>query len=984
MTAPQDCEIGQKGMWLNLGPTTHFRLIDVGEMQWSVERLVNSCSIVGSSFGGFLALFLPEENATLGMSRQFQGKIEIYTSLGSRVGECGTIELGSGARVFFVGWNESENYLVVVLHSGEIRFLHVNGELAASTIFLPLPPTKVISTGNGIIGVLRGGDALFVALVKREENRGYSVVTLDVSHLLLVHDMILPLLGIHSSEQTQVYLFYPTEENTTNASCCYFPRTGPPVVKEMSVSLEGIVDKAVFSPNGERVALRTTDGVIYVGSTNFEEVVVVHVANTSMPEKVFMRSPLPSDAPLLFCGNDAVFFADWDEGYSNDDDLGDKRKTTASFSFSLSATDGSSEVDLSDDIPSDSFFFPECDGIRIASCTRCLFLQIITPEVQRVCAVGSTAPGAVLRSAYEGFSSGNAAAVRAIHELQQSLPSLVEAIDDCIRTAAFEWDIESQQHFLRTASFGKSFARQYDADFFVSMATKIRVRNTLKTVAKMIISHEQLQQLGAHQLARRLLRSGNHSLVWRVCTCLHCVRDDILSEWMLSKLAYELAHQKKEEDAARELVSFLKQSGGNGSVSRGFHKTPKSLPEIPFSELASVAQINGKRAAAFVLLDAEEVPTRQVPMLLAFGEPEKALVRAVAASDSDLIFTVIQYMLRAGGSAKDVQFIANYPDARDLLLVYISVCPHYRHYLRDYFLAHPTVEQYLEVRDYLGVDRRLRQRIEEKIASIDDLCITLQKRKSEILQKLPLLVGSSGETEPKKHAGGIPLGLGPSTGSISSTTGGGGNSATAGSSSGGGGALGGKISERYLCLQIGLVEKQTQFAKTYRDERFLTASVADMLYYLLTRGEDKATEEAMALRREYNVPEDMMQWARLKAFAATSRWEEVDKMGGINTRQKPVLSGEALVSLLLSYDRPEQASKHIPRIQKLEERLEYYVQCGSWEAAGEDCGRAGATELLEQLQARARGSTVAQEQIKKGWDMAVGASSGITFGKLFS
>lgn len=978
MLSELDSVMEQKGLWLSLGSTSFFRLVDIDEMLWKISAPLNSYSVAGTLFGGFIALFRSDENVAWRKEEPNQKIIELFTSLGSRINDRSVINLDERADVFFAAWNESENHLIIVLCSGEIRFFHVNGDQAAPSVFLPAPFVRATGTESGVIGIIRLADKVQVILVKHVENKGYTVCTLDISYYSQECDMMVLLLGAHSSDDAELYLFYPSSESTTSASCCKFSNAFPPYAKKMNVSIEGIVDKAAMSPNGQLIALRTVDGSIYVGSVDFDEVVVVH---TRLPSEVgsdFLKPSLPSFAPFMFCGNDAVFFADWAVGHRYDDEFVVEEGDQTVFCLTLSAVDGSSDVDLSDDIPQSSFFFPERDGIRIVSSTRCHFLQIITPQVQRVCAVGSTAPGAVLRSAYEGFTSGNTTAVRAIHQLQQNLSFLIEAIDDCIHTAAFEWSVEMQQHFLRVAAFGKSFARSYDADFFVSTAEKIRVRNTLRTVTKMIISHDQLQQLGEHHLARRLLCGGHHLLVWRICCSLHCMEDTILSEWMLSKLAYDVAHGKTEEDAARAIVSFLKHPIERKSISAGNNEARRVAEEIPFTELANVAQINGKRAAALVLLDAEEVSTRQVPVLLAFGEPEKGLVRSIAASDSDLIFTVIQYMLRGGGSAKDVQFIANYPDARDLLLTYISACPHYRYYLRDYYLAHPTVEQYLEVRDYLNEDRYLRQKIQEKAASVEDLCDTFQKRKSEILQRLPLLVGRASESETKKYSSSHPQGLGISSGPLSATSGGG-NSSASGHSVG----EGGKLSERYLCLQIGLVEKQTQFAKTYNDERFLTASVADMLFFLLQRAEDKAIEDAIALRREYCVPEEMMQWARLKAFAETKQWDQVDQMGGINSRQKPVLSGESLVTLLLSYDRLEQASKHISRIPNLEDRLEYYVQCGNWTSAGADCGRVEATDLLEQLQARARGSAAAQEQIKKGWDTAVGSSSGLTFGKLF-
>lgn len=1032
------------GSWFHLTPQHVFRLVEIEKMpSLMLEKSVSSCLVAASRNGGPIALHAPGRTSSTWatVNQRHQNQVHLYTSLGYPNAHCASIVIDGLAEVLFLGWNETQDHLIVVLQNGEIHFFTQRGEPAAPTVYVDLIPGHIIHTANGVAGLCRSNgkwNLVLVSYVESSRGGSYDISMLDISHLtahgagafLLVEGCsIFPAedngtTPLVNTDCTSLYLFYPSTETTSGVCYCSFHTnqpapSPPPTLQDLNVSLDGVIRRVTVSPSGERLAYTTTTGDVYVTTTAFEELVLVHTSRQAgSPSFSIPRSALLSGSqyPFLFCGERALLVSSVDPD--------DEEEEDEVIRYLLVSIDGLEEaIDISDDMPERGVAcVQEWDGVRMISDTALHFLQVVPPEAVRVFGVGSLAPGAVLRSAYEEFTGGNASAIHVVHQLQLNPQALMEGIEDCIRTAMFEWDIPQQQKLLRTAAFGKSFCSAYDPDLFVTVAKELRVRNTWRLAgpSKIAVSHEELRCFGAHRMMRRLVRGGQHHAAWVMCEALQCWTDEIRAEWALSKLVQDMKDEgKSEEEAARGLVQFFKNSaGGDASVAA---VGGRAMMEIPFTELANVAKIHGKSRAAVVFLEAEEVAVRQVPMLLVFGEPEKALEKAIAASDGDLLFTVIQYLIRAGGGAREINLITSHHDARKLLYLYVFACPHYLYCLRDHLQSHPAVEQFIEIQKYLREQEGLRKAI-----MIERTNREREKKEKKKEEEADGIGNGNRSNRSNRAAAGVSprspssrwgsaLSLGPSSSSSSSISSwctqfqrpktdiarrlaaialsSSGTSASGGLVSGGGGGGGGGTApgpttqtERYMTMQAGIVEKQTKWAVQFNDERFLTASVADMVRLLLEHGGTEATSLVAGLRAEYTIPEDQYQWCQAKAFAEKGQWDMVDLMGGLHPskRLRPVLSGVTLVTLLLSYHRPQQAAKHIPRIPKIEERLEYYVHCGEWAAAGADCAKAGDASLLAQLKTRGRGSAMAQEQIQRGWDAAVGSSTGLSFGKLFS
>jgi len=149
---------------------------------------------------------------------------------------------------------------------------------------------------------------------------------------------------------------------------------------------------------------------------------------------------------------------------------------------------------------------------------------------------------------------------------------------------------------------------------------------------------------------------------------------------------------------------------------------------------------------------------------------------------------------------------------------------------------------------------------------------------------------------------------------------------------------------------------------------------------ILGHGKRPAAE---LIKRKFNISEKAYQWCMLQTFCSTGQWEAVDEMGGITSRLQPVIGGEAFVNALLSCGRPQQAMQYIQRIANVEDRMEYYVQCGDWAGAGADCKRHGENALFLQVKERAKGNAEFLRQIDDGWKKSQAATA-LNFSKFFT
>ncbi|SPC62637.1 related to vacuolar protein sorting 16 [Ustilago sp. UG-2017b] len=316
----------------------------------------------------------------------------------------------------------------------------------------------------------------------------------------------------------------------------------------------------------------------------------------------------------------------------------------------------------------------EIDGLRIVAADRHEFLQKVSDASSRVFRPGSNDPAALLFEAAEQFSAKSSRADEGIRAIRSSLP---DAVDCCLRAAAYEWDLSWQKRLLKAASFGKSFIELYDSTAFVDMARTLRVLNAARNYQiGLPISYEQYIAAGPTALLSRLTAHNHHFLSLKIARFLHIRPDPILKHWARAKIARtrpplggsSSAISAAEEQLCEDIVhkfriaTTLNEHVGELGAPEDDHVPPgQSLSatepaassngtspssrnrgaSVSFAEVAWTAWKAGRGNLATRLLDHEARAIDQVPLLLNMREDKLALVKAIESGDTDLIYHVL-------------------------------------------------------------------------------------------------------------------------------------------------------------------------------------------------------------------------------------------------------------------------------------------------------------------------------------------------------
>lgn len=913
------------GSWISLGKNILLRLIEIqGSVINPVANLEN-CKIAHSGCGGVLASFSPDSLPTTGD----ESIIFLFCISGKQHPSCPRISIRSVERVVFIAWNREQDHLIVVLSFGTVLFYNYEGVAVAPSLSVDAPQSFTMCS-NGLAMVAKSALSTKLLVVQYREGGEYGVRELSLPERVCKAVSSISLLAVSRSTTTaladvDVLLTYSEPPKGSIVCRCIFSG-GLPKFTELAVPIKGgRVLALALSPNSSMIAFIMEDSAVYLTGIDFSEVTFL------------LRADVEGDnlKQLAWCGNHCIGF------------LQTVRFDESAFSNEVTCTLHLVNVmnpditDMVNDLPGESHLLPEVDGLWIMSGALPQLLQVAPPEVRRVFSVGSRATGALLLTTYDEFMTGNASAVGMIQNLEKDSGKLMEAICDCVAAASFEFDAAQQKRLLRIAAFGKAFCSLFDPDIFVIAAKRLRVRHHLHySSVGMILSESQLLELGEQRLLQRLTLCDAHPVAFSVAEALGWDAKPILEHWALSQLRRaSLAGVGKDQQLVKKIVDRL-----------------ESCLFDDFSDLAQKVKMEGNGIAALEFLLAEKDATRQVPMLLNIGEPEVALKQAISSSSADLVFSVVLSLVHSRG-IDAIDFLAKSSISRDLLLQYTGICEGNQKLMVQYFNRHPRVQTYFLLCNYFQEENRLRHTLHQSTREV--AWEMLQECKGVPIQAAILSSKKEAEQSSRQQMGTTAfspiMGVGvPSSPAV--------------------------MEERYLQLHLRLIGEQTKLMTELSDSRFLYASIADTIRYALEHGR---TSTAQRLKTAFSVPERMYQWCMLSAYSSTAQWDLIDGMAGISSSKNTVLGGEAFVTTLLSFKRPQQAKQYIARVSKIEDRMEFYVQCGDWIGAGAECRRSNDADLLLQLKERAKSNPESLSQINEGWNSSV-AASGISISKLFS
>ncbi|CAG8500529.1 11622_t:CDS:10 [Diversispora eburnea] len=441
--------------WIQL-QDRFYRKQEIYSMSWKHMDL-SKYLIAGASYGGPIAMIRDDKKVLLLQKQQpVKPTIYLYTSAGKLIEQ---LQWDKG-RIITMGWTDSEQ-LIVVLEDGVIRLYDIHGEYTQFSLGKEAKDHSVIDCqiwGTGLVALT--GNFKLVALTNFEEIRPRLMADPGLNEPPHSWAVIPPQYTL--SRHVEVLLATGSTILTVDA-------------KEAQDQLlqQGPFTKMAVSPNGIFLALFTSDGKLWVVSTDFQKNLSEFATKSQI---VLMVGP----------------FGDWIK-YSYDDSI---------------------------------YLIPEVDGVRVISSDK-----YATEEIFKI---GNTVPPAILFDALDHFEKGSPKADENIRIIR---PVLADAVDTCIEAAGHEFNQYWQRALLKSAAFGKAFLESYNADRFVSMCQTLRVLNSVRYYEIGIpITYTQYSKLTPDVLIDRLINRHHHLLALRVCEYLKMRTDRVLIHWACEKI----------------------------------------------------------------------------------------------------------------------------------------------------------------------------------------------------------------------------------------------------------------------------------------------------------------------------------------------------------------------------------------------------------------------------------------------------------------
>ncbi|CDH59927.1 vacuolar protein sorting vps16 [Lichtheimia corymbifera JMRC:FSU:9682] len=555
--------------------------------------------IAGSQFGGPIAMIRDDKKVLLLQKQQpIKPTVYMYTSAGKLIEQ---IQWEKG-RIIALGWTKHEE-LVIVTEDGFVRLYPLHGSYTQFSLGKEAKEQGILDCQIWSTGL--------VAMTNK-----YKLIA--VTDFYEPRPKLMADTGLDDKPHSWTVI---PPQYTLSRHVEVLIATGSTIIvvdNKESVDQrlqQGPFTKMAISPNGKFLALFTSDGKLWVVSTDFQK----NLSEYATKSKIAPQQ-------LVWCGTDSVVLY-WDKIVLMVGPFGDWIK----FSYE-----------------GPIFLISEVDGVRIMSADKCEMLQRVPAATEEIFKIGSTSPAALLFDALDHFERKSPKADENIRNIKADL---VDAVDCCIEAAGFEFHHYYQRSLLKAASFGKCFLENYNADRFVEMAQSLRVLNAVRDYHIGIpLTYAQFKRLTPDAVIDILIRRNHHLLAVRIADYLKVRSDKILVHWACAKIK---ASNEDEESICRTIVDKLYKK-----------------PGLSYAEIAKTAYNSGQSRLATKLIDHEPRAADQVPLLISMQEDELALMKAIESGDTDLVYLVIFQLKRKLPLGEFFRVINNKPLACSLLEVY--------------------------------------------------------------------------------------------------------------------------------------------------------------------------------------------------------------------------------------------------------------------------------------------------------------------------
>lgn len=618
--------------WSPLGDITYHKKNVYPSMRWNQNMDLSKNLVAISQCGGLIAT-MKDENITgtgTGVNRPV---LSVYNAAGEGIGSC---RWNSGL-VIGLAWTNLEDLLCiqddgrVLIYSMFCEFIKVI-EMGVESCESKVLDYRTFMSGFGTGLVVLNGLYRFylvnniydIKLKKLADTPGLR--TPPSSWCVLPSEREPRVLAANENE---IYLLKCGGECSLQ-----FPT-------DMQSKVTSYIEMAT-SLNGKHIVLYTDAGIMWMGSSDFQEKYCeFNTNNSSRPRQ------------LLWCCD-----------YSASRTVGSDKNEIKSSAVVVYWPRLVLLVGLKKDwvrfaveeprdgMPSNHLQL-DLDGVHMLSAQKHEFLQRVPIESEGIFKIGSMASGALLHAAAKEFKKESQKADEYMRMLLEK-HELQSAIEQCISAAESDFTPESQKALLRSASFGKAFYPDVRiTEMFVDVCRTLRVLNNIREdKTGIFLTSKQLEFLSAGTVIDRLIARRQFAIAYNICKYLRIPENQGSSRVLAHWACYKVQNSDMDDDTtARAIKNKLRSAKG-----------------VSYASIAEKAVKCKKMDLAVKLLEYEQRASEQVRLLIALGQHGLALEKAVISGNTDLTYEVIGHLRERSSLSDFLMTVRQHPTAYRLYL----------------------------------------------------------------------------------------------------------------------------------------------------------------------------------------------------------------------------------------------------------------------------------------------------------------------------
>jgi len=327
----------------------------------------------------------------------------------------------------------------------------------------------------------------------------------------------------------------------------------------------------------------------------------------------------------------------------------------------------------------------EVDGLRYLTNEGVFFISNMSKELYDICYVFSNSPAKKLLKAYSNTKNNTANSELSIREIDNYLTMAINNLQIAAANIFWFYDIENnsdnnkekknlsnfeilnkekkeaQLFVLEASQYGKYFVKSdlFNFEKFLQICKDIRIINNLRNNDKpKLITFNEYKNMEPKDLMKKVMRNINFGMAFEICRCLDYNEKIIYKKYAVTCVKKIKNNIDKNEEL--KLFDFLQEK-------------LKNCQNISYIKLAKKAFKYNKNTIGLKFLENEKSNRMKIPQYIELRDWDMALNLAEIISDSNIISSVLDKLLKREDKKKFLTVVAKHPECKSSVVEFLSL-----------------------------------------------------------------------------------------------------------------------------------------------------------------------------------------------------------------------------------------------------------------------------------------------------------------------